>query len=243
MADRLEAPPRARLSRDRVLAAAVSLADEIGLDALSMRRLADELDVVPMALYKHVADKEDLLDGMVEVLVREIELPPAGLDWRTGARRRVLSARRELLRHPWGRQAIESRKRKTPAVLEYMDSLIGLFLADGFSADLTHHVMHAIGGRMWGFTQEVFEEPPAASTSGRPAMPTPISAAEFEQLTQHFPNIATMAAVAQHDDGTVVARGCDDQFEFEFALDLMLDGIERLHRNGWTPADAELTRR
>ncbi|MFD7132858.1 TetR/AcrR family transcriptional regulator [Streptomyces sp. NPDC059894] len=120
---------RAPLSKGRILGAAVELADEGGVDALSMRRIAHTLGVVPMALYKHVADKNELLDGMIDVLVGEIDPPDAGIGWKTAVRRRVLSARRMLLRHPWASGVIESRMRAravpTPAVMEYLDSMIG----------------------------------------------------------------------------------------------------------------------
>ena len=161
MTQQAERTRRIPLSRDRVLAAAVALADEVGIEALSMRRLAQELGVVPMALYKHVANKEELLDGMVDALVSEIDPPVRDAGWKNAVRLRVLSARGALLRHPWARQVLESRTNKTPAVLGYMDSFIGMFLAGGFSVDLTHHVMHALGSRMWGFTQELFDDPPA----------------------------------------------------------------------------------
>ena len=112
--------------------------------------------MVPMALYKHVANKEELLDGMVDVIVGEIDPPLPAADWKAAVRQRILSARQALLRHPWASQVIESRTNAPPVVLDYMDSFIGMFLAGGFSVDLTHHVMHALGSRMWGFTQEVF---------------------------------------------------------------------------------------
>ena len=118
------AQPRAPLSRERVLRAAVALADEGGADALSMRKIAQELGVVPMALYKHVSNKDELLDGMVDVVVGEIDPPPRGTDWKTAIRQRVLAARRALLGHPWASRVIESRTSPTPAVLEYMDSSI-----------------------------------------------------------------------------------------------------------------------
>jgi AcrR family transcriptional regulator len=239
MSQKAEARTRVRLNRSRVLETAVALADTIGIDSLSMRRLAQELDVVPMALYKHVADKEDLLDGMVEVLIREIDPPVRDTDWRNAVRQRVLSARRALQRHPWARQAIESRARPTPAVLEYQDSFAGMFLAGGFTPDLAHHVMHALGGRMWGFTQELFDGSSAPKTEVPPA-PTPEEqSAMFAQMAELYPNIITVATAAQHDDGTVVGHGCDDQFEFEFALDLLLDGFERLHRQGWSSSAAK----
>src|SRR4051812_27658865 len=126
-------PPREPLSRDRVLATAVGLADASGLAALSMRTIAAELGVVPMALYKHVAGKEELVDGMVDAVLAEFEPADPSLGWRDAVRARVLSARRAVLRHPWARQAIESRTRRSAAVLGYMDSLAGLFRAGGFS--------------------------------------------------------------------------------------------------------------
>jgi AcrR family transcriptional regulator len=158
MAQRTGAGRRAPLNRDRVLRAAVALADETGIESLSMRKLAKDLGVVPMALYKHVASKEELLDGMVDAVIGEIDPPVPGAGWKTAIRQRVLSARRVLLRHPWASRVIETRTNRTPVVLGYMDSMSGMFLAGGFSADLTHHVMHALGNRMWGFTRELFDD-------------------------------------------------------------------------------------
>lgn len=223
---------RPRLNRDRVLRAAVALADRVGLQALSMRRLAAELDVVPMALYKHVADKEALLDAMVDTVVGEIEPADPDADWRTAVRGRVLSARRALLRHPWARRALETRTAQTPAVLDQVDATAAAFLAGGFSPALTHHVMHALGSRMWGFTQELFDDPAA---QGPAAPPDP---ATLRAMAARYPHIATIALTTTHEDGTVVGRGCDDQAEFEFALDLMLDGFARLRDQGWTPPPA-----
>ncbi|MEW9527312.1 TetR/AcrR family transcriptional regulator C-terminal domain-containing protein [Microbispora sp. NPDC049125] len=226
MTERAETLRRAPLNRDRVLRAAVALADDAGIEALSMRKLAQELGVVPMALYKHVANKEELLDGMVDVIVGEIDPPIHGAEWKDAIRRRILSARQALLRHRWASHVIESRTQASPVVLDYMNSVIGMFLAGGFSADLTHHVMHALGSRMWGFTQEVFPTPPP------PADPD-AQAAMFRQLAARYPHIIEIATAGSHDEGSAVGRGCDDQFEFEFALDVLLDGFERLHRQGW----------
>lgn len=222
-------PRRPGLSRDRVLAVAVALADADGIDAVSMRNIAQSLGVVPMALYKHVANKEELLAGMVDLVVGEIEPPDGGPDWRSSARARILSARRTLLRHPWASQLLESTASPSLAVLDYTDSLIGVFRAGGLSADLTHHLMHALGSRIWGFTQQLFPDPPAGAPSADAALAA---------LGARFPHIAEIAMTAAHDDASMVGRGCDDQFEFEFALDLMLDGFERLHRAGWTSAGA-----
>jgi len=242
MAQQVDLERRVRLNRDRVLQAAVALADEVGIEALSMRRLAQELDVVPMALYKHVANKEELLDGMVEVIVGEIDPPVRDADWKTAVRLRVLSARRALQRHPWARQAIESRTTKTPTVLDYMDTFIGMFLAGGFSVDLTHHVMHAIGGRMWGFTQELFDDSAGPAVEAPTEVPPEARAAMLRQLAERYPNIVQMATSGTHDEGSVVGHGCDDQFEFEFALDLLLDGFDRLRERGWSSTQAKLER-
>lgn len=243
MAPLIEAERRVRLNRDRVLQAAVSLADELGIEALSMRRLAQELGVVPMALYKHVQNKEELLDGMVEVIVCEIDPPVRDADWKSAVRLRVLSARRALQRHPWARKAIESRTTKTPAVLDYMDSFTGMFLAGGFSADLTHHVMHAIGGRMWGFTQELFDDSADPKAEAPAELAPEARAAMLQQMAERYPNIVAIATSMTHEEGSVVGHGCDDQSEFEFALDLLLDGFDRLHEQDWTSTPAKLERR
>lgn len=229
------APPRPRLNRDRVLRTAVSLADEVDIDALSMRRLAQELDVTPMALYKHVADKEALLDGMIEVIVGEIDPPLTGAEWRDTVRHRVLSARRALQRHSWAREVLESRSRMTPPVLGYLDSVARGFLDGGFSPDLTHHVMHALGGRVWGFTQELFDGSRAPATSTAPSPEQ--EGAMYAQMAAAFPSLAVVASSAAHS-GDVVGRGCDDDFEFTVTLDLMLDGFERMRAHGWTSAAA-----
>jgi AcrR family transcriptional regulator len=220
LAQKVEAPRRAPLSRDRVLGAAVALADKAGIESLSMRRLAEELGVVPMALYKHVANKEELLDGMIDVVVGEIDPPVAGAGWKSAVRQRILSARRALLRHPWASRVMESKNNPTPVVLAYMDSMIGLFRAGGFSVNLTHHVMHTIGSRVLGFTQELFND----SSTVDPE----VAAVMMRQLGPKFPNVLAIAMAASHEEASVVGPGCDDQYEFEFALDLLLEGFERL---------------
>jgi len=209
-----------------VLRAAVALADEVGIDSVSMRKLSEALGVVPMALYKHVASKDELLDGMVDVVVAEIDPPAPGAGWKMAVRQRILSARRALLAHPWASRAMESRTTPTPLVLDYMESMIGMFRADGFSVDLTHHVMHALGSRMIGFTQELFDD----SASIDPE----VQAAALRQMSGKYPHLVEIASAASHDEQSVVGPGCDDQFEFEFALDLLLDGFDRLRQQGWS---------
>ena len=227
----VQAPKRIPLSRGEVLRAAVALADESGLDSLSMRNLGQALGVVPMALYKHVANKEELLDGMVDAVVGEIDRLVRGADWKSAVRHRILSARAALLRHPWASQVIESRTSPTPLVLEYMDSMIGIFRDGGLSVDLTHHVMHALGSRMWGFTQEVFD-----TSQSSESLDPQEQAGLIRQMAGTYPHIVEVAIGASHEGRSVVGSGCDDQFEFEFALDLLLDGFERLHEQGWTSA-------
>ena len=217
----VEARSREPLSRDRILQTAVALADGGGIESISMRRIAQELGVVPMALYKHVANKDELLDWMIDVVVGEIDPPIEGADWKTTMRERILSARRALLRHPWASRVLETRTEPTPTVITYMDSMMGVFLAGGFSVDLMHHAMHVLGSRILGFSQELFDD---ASS-----MPAEDAAEVWTQMADAYPNIARLipVAIGTHE-GPVVGGGCDDQFEFEFALDLILDGLERL---------------
>jgi AcrR family transcriptional regulator len=218
---------RVTLSRDRVLHRAIAYTDSHGIESLSMRSLAEELDVVPMALYKHVVNKDDLLDGMIEVVVGEIARTPATGEWKNDVRVRILAARQSLLRHHWSRAVLESRAAMTPAMLDYLDSLTGLFLDGGLSVDLTHFVMHALGNRMWGFSQELFAATPKSDTESFNA--------QKAALPAHHPHLAQIAMAAAHaDPGSAVGPGCDAQFEFEFALDLVLDGVTVLHAKDWT---------
>ena len=214
------AETRLRLTRERVLRAAVDLADQGGIESLSMRNLAQAMDVVPMALYRHVANKDELLNGLVDVVVGEIDPPLQGADWKTTIRARILSARHALLRHPWASRLMESRTTPTPVVLGYMDSMIGMFRTGGFSLDLTHHALHAMGSRMFGFTQELFND----TSEADPEMDAEL----FGAMADTYPYIFEIYTTISHDDRSTVGPGCDDQFEFEFALDLMLDGLEKL---------------
>jgi AcrR family transcriptional regulator len=226
-------PTREPLSRERILGTAVALADEAGVDSLSMRRIAQELGVVPMALYKHVSNKEELLDGLVDAVIDEIEPPIAGADWKTTMRERILSARRALLRHPWASQVIESRAEPIPTVIGYIDSMMGIFLRGGFSVDLMHHAIHVMGSRILGFSQELFDD--------TASVPEDEALAMWTQMAEAYPNIATLVGAVsggeiEHDEESIVGGGCDDQFEFEFALDLILDGLERLRERETTLA-------
>jgi len=223
MATQIEQDERTRapLSRERILRTAVALADQGGVQAASMRKIAQEVGVVPMALYKHVAGKDELLGGMIDVVVGEIDPPAAeDVDWKAAIRQRILSARQALLRHPWASRVMESRTEPTPTVLAYMDSMIGMFRAGGFSMDLTHHAMHTMGSRLMGFTQELFNDTSDVDPE--------VEAEMWGQMANVYPSIYELVRTVTHDDASVVGLGCDDQFEFEFALDLLLDGLEGL---------------
>jgi len=230
MGQPVRAPRRAPLSREVVLRSAVTLADHEGIEAVSMRNLAQGLGVVPMALYKHVTNKEELLDGMVDIIVAEIDPPTLGAGWKDTIRQRILSARQVQLRHPWARQMIKSRTQATPIVLGYMNSLIGTLRAGGLSADLTHQVVHALGSRMWGFTLEVFPTTPPADPDLRAAM--------LSHLAATYPHLSEIAMPGAHEEDSTIGQGCNDQLEFEFGLDVLLDGFERLHQQGWNSTGA-----
>jgi AcrR family transcriptional regulator len=219
-----EARQRVPLSRDRVLRAAMDLADKNGIEALSMRKLGQELGVEAMSLYNHVAKKEDVVDGMSDLILREIndvagtiEGPPD--QWKAVLRRRILAARSVLLRHPWAPEVLESRSVSTAAAMRYFDALIGLFMEAGFSVDLTHHALHALGSRALGFTQELYDDSGDLDDAQLEVL--------IQQMAAEYPHIAGMVKEITHDAGTTLGW-CDDQTEFEFALDLILDGLERL---------------
>jgi AcrR family transcriptional regulator len=225
-----EPRPRVPLSRARVLRTAVAVADSGGIDALTMRRLAQELGVEAMSLYHHVANKEAVLDGVIEVVIGEIleavdgaESPAPEDDWKGALRARILAARTVFLSHPWAPRVLESRTTMTPAVVGYFDRLLGTLRAGGFTYDLAHHAMHALGSRALGFTQELFEpDDPEAADAEATAM--------LEQMADRFPHIVGMMAEIAHDDPGGTLGWCDDQYEFEFGLDLILDGLEERRR-------------
>ena len=220
---------RIPLSRDRVLRAAVKVADEGGVEALTMRRLADELGAEAMSLYYHVARKEDILEGIVDVIAREvndavgqIRGPSQGAAWKTAMRQRILSARQVFLRHPWAPGLFERHASASPAVLRYFDALLGIMRDGGFSYDLAHHALHALGSRALGFSQELFD--PGDGAGGEE------TAAAVDALAGQFPHLAGMMAEIAHDDPDSTLGWCDDQTEFEFGLDLILNGLDRLRQ-------------
>jgi Transcriptional regulator len=236
-----DAARREPLTRDRVLQTAVGLADEAGIAAVTMRRLAEQLGVEPMSLYYHLPNKEAILDGIVDLVFREVEeaagvfeapaqgnsVPDPG--WKAALRARILAARRVMLRHPWVPALLDSRSGLGLAQARYVDAVVGTLRSGGLSYDLIHHAMHALGSRMFGFTQELGEEPGASGGAGGGNAGDPDALA---QMAEHVPNLAAMLAVVAHDDPDSTLGWCDDQFEFEFGLDIILDGLERLHERG-----------
>ncbi|HKT05171.1 MAG TPA: TetR/AcrR family transcriptional regulator C-terminal domain-containing protein, partial [Rugosimonospora sp.] len=223
------AAPRVPLSRDRVLHAAVKVADQSGIESVTMRRLAEEVGAEAMSLYHHVAKKEDILDGIVEVVAGEIndavdriDLPSRGAHWKQAVRTRILTARQVLLRHPWAPRLLETRTTMSLGVVRYHDRLVGLMHDGGFSYDLIHHALHALGSRALGFSQELFDPGGGPATAQDTQLPP--------GLAEQVPNLAGMLAEVAHDDPDSTLGWCDDQFEFEFGLDLVLDGLDRLRR-------------
>jgi AcrR family transcriptional regulator len=220
--------PRRPLSRERVLRTAVELADARGVESLTMRNLAHELGVEAMSLYNHVAGKEDVLDGIVEVVldevvaaVDEIEPPGSPAEWKQVMRRRILAAREVLLRHRWAPAVFDTRTNAPPALLHHTDSVLGLMREAGFSIDLAHHAVHALGHRVLGFTRELF-------VPDDEDFEPEVTAVMLQQMASRYPYVAELMRVVSHDAGSTLGSGCDDQFEFEFGLDLILDGLERL---------------
>lgn len=212
---------RARLTRERVLRAAVDLADRGGIEALSMRKLGEELGVDAMALYRHVRNKDEILDGIVDVIVGEIDASGPTEDWKAALRERIIAARRVMLRHPWAPRVIEERPNPGPATLAYMESVLAILRDGGFSLDVAHHAMHVLGSRTFGFNQDLFEDSSDAD-------PDPEAAAMLARaMADRYPNIAELAMAIRHDGGL---GPCDDDVEFAFGLDLILDGLERLRR-------------
>ncbi|WUH99543.1 TetR/AcrR family transcriptional regulator C-terminal domain-containing protein [Spirillospora sp. NBC_00431] len=231
-ADESAERPRVPLSRRRVLRAAVELADRDGPGSLTMRRLAQEVGVEAMSLYHHVANKDAVFDGIVEVVLGEVvaaaeeaEAPPPEKDWRAALRARILAAREVFLRHRWAPQVLESRTTTNPLVIAYYDRVVAVLRAGGFSYDLAHRALHVLGSRALGFTQELFQPDGAATADADTAV-------IMEEMADRFPNIVGMMAAAVHDDPDGTLGFCDDQFEFEFALDLILEGLERRRAAG-----------
>jgi AcrR family transcriptional regulator len=212
--------PRApTLSRERILRCAIRLADEKGIEALSMRTLADRLGVQAMSLYNHVANKDDILSGIVDLVVSAIETPTVGSDWKLAMRRRAISARKELLHHPWMAALMESRRTPSAGRLRYADSILGGLRAAGFPIKVAWRAFLTLDSYIYGFTlQETSwpyppDEVPAAVERLRSNIPS-----------SEYPHVRDVIAVVMARR-TPLSRS--RAAEFTFGLDLIIEGLER----------------
>jgi AcrR family transcriptional regulator len=217
---------REPLSRERALAAAVTLADAEGLKALTMRRLAADLGVEAMSLYYHLPGKEGLLDGLVETVIGEIvDAVGAGrpeADWRTSLRRRFLTARTVMLRHPWAPGLLGSRPAIPAGLFAYYEEIVATLVGGGISFRIAHRALHAFGSLALGFSQEVF----SPATAGG-ALEPELTEANLAAMAEALPNLTAMMAAEAHAVTDPTLGWCDSQVEFEFTIDLLLDGIGR----------------
>jgi AcrR family transcriptional regulator len=211
---------RRTLTRERVLRTAVALADERGLKELTMRNLAKELDVEAMSLYNHVANKDDLVDGMIELVFSEIEPPAAGGDWKAELRNRAVSTRAALLRHRWAVGEMEGRTNHGPSNLKVHDAVLGCLRAAGFSIEMTVHAMSVQDAYIYGFAlQQTDMSSPTAEDFATEAQRQMVA---YADALAAYPNLVEVVG------GYVAQAGYDYDREFLFGLDVILNGLERL---------------
>jgi AcrR family transcriptional regulator len=213
----LMAKARAPLSKDRVMSAAIKLADKGGIGSLSMRKLAQDLAVEAMSLYNHVQNKEDILNGMVDVVFSEIDMPSSGGDWSAAMRRRAISARQALLRHPWAIGLMESRVQPGPATLRHHDAVLRSLRSAGFSVEMAAHAYSLLDSYIYGFTLNELALP--FESSNKVAEVAGNIMREF--AAGQYPYLAEMAV--EH----AMKPGYNYGDEFEFGLNLILDGLQR----------------
>ncbi|MEU4684931.1 TetR/AcrR family transcriptional regulator [Streptomyces xinghaiensis] len=206
---------RGTLSRERVIRTAMAVADEKGSAALTMRAVAGPLGVEAMSLYHHVAGREDLLDGMVDAVFGEIELPPSGTDWKSAMRRRAVSARAALRRHPWAVALMDSRTRPGPATLRHHDTVLGTLRAGGFSVPMAAHAFSLIDSYLYGFVIQELSLP----FSGPAELDEVAGAILREMPADAYPHLTELAT--EH----ALKPGYDYADEFTFGLALILDAL------------------
>jgi AcrR family transcriptional regulator len=209
--------PRSPLSRERVLRAALDLADESGIDSLTMRELGQRLGVEAMSLYNHVKNKDDIIDGMTDLVVSEIDLPSGDVDWREAMRRRAVSARGVFARHPWASVLIDSRESSGPGRMRYFDWVIGTLRRAGFSAELAVHAFSAIDSYVYGFERQQLHlsAGQAGSQQTAEAFLAAVPADQFPYLAEVITDY-------------ILPIGYDESTDFEFGLSLILDSLERV---------------
>jgi AcrR family transcriptional regulator len=209
---------RAPLTRERVLGAAVQLADADGIESLTMRKLGLRLGVEAMSLYNHVANKDDLLDGMVDLVVSEIDLPADSVDWKEAMRRRAISARSVFARHPWASGLIDSRESSGPARLRYLDWVLGTLRRAGFTLELASRAFSILDSYIYGFGRQQLNMSVAPEIT-----PEEMAEAFLQAIpADEYPHLREM--VVEH----AMKAGYDEGADFAFGLDLILDGLERL---------------
>jgi AcrR family transcriptional regulator len=209
--------PRLPLSRERVLLAAVAFADDHGIESLSMRKLAQAVGVEAMSLYNHVANKTDLLDGMIDVVFGEIELPSGEDSWKTAMRRRAITVRTVLSRHRWAIGLMESRTSPGPATLRHHDAVLGCLRDAGFSLELAAHAYAVLDSYIYGF---------ALQERGLPFDTPEQTAALAQVIMAQFP-ADEYPHLAEFTFEYVLKPGYDYGDEYEFGLDLILDGLQK----------------
>ncbi len=219
---------RAPLSKERVLRAAVALTARDGIESLTMRKLADELGAGAMSLYHYVPNKEELLDGMVDIVFSEIELPSTGVDWKTAMRQRAISTRQVLNRHRWAVGLMESRATPGPASLRLHNAVLGCLREGGFSIEMTIQAYSVQDAYIYGFALQEKNVPfDNAEESAAVAEEQVRQFAELAQerqsaaLAEEFPYLAEVVA------GHVAKVGYDFTAAFEYGLDLILDALEK----------------
>jgi len=215
---------RVPLNKERVLRAAVAFADKKGIESLSMRKLGEALGVEAMSLYNHVANKDELLDGMVDLVFGEIELPSGGAGWKTAMRRRAISAREALSRHRWAIGLMESRTSPGPATLRHHDAVLGSLRGAGFSIEMAAHAYSVLDSYIYGFALQEASLP--FETSEETAEVAQMIMAQFP--ADEYPHLTELTV--EH----VLQPGYDYGNEYEFGLDLILDGLGRA-RDARTP--------
>ena len=207
---------RPPVSRERLLDVAIAIADQGGIAALTMRSVAAELGVKPMSLYHHVANKEAIIDGIIDVVFAEIELPPEDTDWRTALTRRAHSARSVLRRHPWATPFMESRAHPGPATLRHHDAVLGTLRRGGFPLELAGHAYSLLDCYLYGFALE------EAALPFTPRNLDDAMAGFMDQFQpEEYPHLVEFAMQR------VLRPGYDYAHEFDFGLELILDGLER----------------
>jgi AcrR family transcriptional regulator len=213
-------PKRTPLSRERVLRAAIALADERGAHELTMRKLAQELGVEAMSLYNHVANKDDLLDGMVDIVFSEIEAPSPGGEWKAELRKRAISTREALNRHRWAIGEMEGRTSHGPNNLRLHDAVLGCLRAAGFSVEMTIHAYSVQDAYIYGF---VLQQSDMSSET-----PADFAAEAQRQMREYAAALADYPHLVEVVGGHVAESGYDYEAEFLFGLDVVLDRLEQL---------------